>query len=122
MEKLTKARKEYICQICHGVIRKGQKYIDIKLRVATYDKEFNYQDGIKYLAFKEHVECMTAPYVLMHDKETLKKIWKNCIFDNHKWINEVEQGLFFLSDGEITETGRVVCEYCRIEKPKHKTK
>lgn len=118
MEKLTKARKEHICSVCHGVIRKKQKYIDIKLRVPIYDKEFDYQDGIKYLGFKEHTKCDVG-YVFMHRKDTLKKIWKNCIFDNHRWIPEIEQGLFFNDDGEVVQTGRIICEYCGIEKIKH---
>jgi hypothetical protein len=116
MDTTRKARKEHPCSMCKGVIRKGQKYVDIKLRVPTYDKEFDYQDGIEYLGFKEHSEHCVGQ-VFTHDKETLKKIWKNCIFDNHKWIDEEMCGAWFQDCGEMEYTGNTVCEYCGIIKP-----
>lgn len=53
MEKVKKARKEYTCEKCNGVIEKGSKYLFSSGKFPTYHGDV--QTGVEFHSWKEHL-------------------------------------------------------------------
>lgn len=110
MEQIIKSRKVHTCSICDGNIQKGEKYMFYSERLPRYDNDDN-QKGIEYSKHRSHLRnCIPKSFLL--GRSDMKVMWDNCGRGNHKWLKEEIPGDWYNEDGEMNETGRIICEYC----------
>ncbi|MCP4987275.1 MAG: hypothetical protein GY928_14850 [Colwellia sp.] len=110
MEEIRKARKEYKCDVCNGIIRKGNKYVNRKYKTPRYDKNEN-QIGIEYLNHKTHIDYCGGLIVGMKAEEA-KLILQNCRRGKHNYI-EAQVFDHYVGCWPVGgPTGEYFCEWC----------
>lgn len=58
-DKIVKGRKDYVCDCCNELIKKGEYSLVGKLRAPNYDEGDN-QIGIEYLSWRLHDDPNTC--------------------------------------------------------------
>lgn len=113
-ESIVKARKIHVCDICNGLIQKGQKHIHGTGREPKYDHDYN-QVGIEYINYRRHLDdCY--PYLLQFDINTVRDIFNKCRKKQHDWVEEFIPSLWYNEDGSGDYTGEYFCSRCGIYK------
>ena len=109
MEAVRKARKDHKCEVCHGTIHKGQKYIHYKHRFPVEDDD-EVQTGIIYQSHRQHLSGCNFRLIDYWEgsasKEYAINIMKGCNFGKHEWDPEQDYDNYGLL------TGRMFCKYC----------
>ena len=58
IEKIVRARKEYICDNCGEIIQKGELHFYYKFKVGKFDEACN-QVGVEYVESRQHdTDCV----------------------------------------------------------------
>lgn len=101
MEKILKARKNHSCDLCDGIILKGEHYELIKLRGPKYQLSSDPEDdgkqiGVEYNLFRHHL-----PELNCHWPEECKK-------GNHSKVEYYDGDPYSSTCGEDF----VYCENC----------
>lgn len=111
METIRTARKEYICPICNGIIRKGNKYKHLQFRHPKYDENDN-QIGIEYQNDRVHFNDCYPLFWFFENIKQAKVIFKNCRKGIHKPIAEYEPDGYVDCHQVGSPTGNYICEWC----------
>lgn len=102
METIRKAKREYYCMTCSGVIRKGNLYKHTQLRIPNFNDD-GVQIGIKYISYREcNKDCFQK---LVHFSNT-RKIIKECNYGIHTPIWDL--------DPDSTDNN-IYCKWCGIQ-------
>ncbi len=110
MRIIRKARKDYECDKCKGIIRKGNSYIHYSERFPKYNHDETKQIGIEYFNSKtcKNEMCDGVLKYAFDYKNVLKKCNKGKCkyeeikeFDHYAGTNRVD-----------VPTGKYICIYC----------
>jgi hypothetical protein len=114
METTRKARKEHICDICHGVIRPGNKYIDRKYRTPKVDRD-EIQIGIEYINYKTH-EYYCNGILTGMSISNARKVLQLCRKGIHEFKESYEFDHYVDCHKVYIPTGEFFCEWCGHQK------
>jgi len=112
--KIVKARKDYVCHLCNGVIRKGNKHLHTTGRSPKLADDHETQIGIEYYSYRR---CLrdgcdgVLQYVF-----NIKEYFKRCIKGDHEFEEQYELDDYVGCHPVGVPTGDYYCVNCGIEK------
>jgi len=106
MSEIVKARKSHKCNICNGIIRKGQFYHLEKSRSARYNED-DIQIGIEYCTLKTHISnCW--PRLTEFTINQIRHVLKKCNYGRHEFEESYNSDGYSYSE----PTGEFYCKWC----------
>lgn len=111
-EKIVKARKEYKCDRCGGIIREGNLHKHISGREPRYADDHETQIGIKYESYRTCLKDMCEGFLMYVVNP--KKYMQQCVWGVHEWELEYELDDYVGGHAVGVPTGRMRCKNCGI--------